>query len=504
MSRYRIERLIGVGGMGMVYEARRLLPYGESMAVACKVVRDDRRDSPHYRELVRQEAAIGMRLGHNHPNLVTVFDFFEEADGQPCLAMELVQGGSAADLLDGYHRLPATVIRRIAIKALSALAYLHGARVLHRDLSPCNILVSTRGEVKVSDLNLVKLMAQGQAHTYTFRGKPVYASPEARENGPLDARSDLYSFGAILYHLLSGKPPCGDERDPDRILACSKREAFAALPESTPRDLAALTMGLLRSEPDARQPQSAHEALAFLHRSGEPIAGRADLGGLVTAVTQRRTAERRAGEMAREELLKSLEPGAMLVACSIDVPETMAHEADTDVIPDDRTEPGLSSATTGEYAHSAALQPVRPGTRSAGSLPPSPRRWAIGRSRGGRVARFAALVVSLVVAGAALGVLVYERHPVDVESARLATTSQQPPAPTLPAQPHETPTAPPVPTLAHEQRFTDVIAPVPRRSHEAAQRERHRQAPSKSNRSSTARRKPSPHVVPDAKIIEIE
>ncbi len=102
-----------------------------------------------------------MRLGHNHPNLVTVFDFFEDGQGRPCLAMELVQGGSVADLLDAYHHLPPTVVRRIAIKALSALACLHDAQVLHRDLSPCNILVSTAGEVKVSDLNLVKLMEHG-------------------------------------------------------------------------------------------------------------------------------------------------------------------------------------------------------------------------------------------------------------------------------------------------------------------------------------------------------
>jgi serine/threonine-protein kinase len=151
------------------------------------VVRDDRLDIPHYRDFMRQEAAISMQLGHNHPNLVTVFNFFEDRR-RPCLAMELVQGGSVADLLDAYHRLPATVVRRIAMKVLSALACLHGAQVLHRDLSPCNILVSTAGEVKVSDLNLVKLMDHGQAHTHTFRGKPVYASPEARENGPLDAR----------------------------------------------------------------------------------------------------------------------------------------------------------------------------------------------------------------------------------------------------------------------------------------------------------------------------
>jgi serine/threonine protein kinase len=495
MSCYRIARLIGVGGMGMVYEARWLLPYGESMPVACKVVRNDRRDIPHYREFMRQEAAIGMRLGHNHPNLVTVFDFFEDEQGRPCLAMELVQGGSVADLLDAYHRLPAAVVRRIAIKALSALACLHDAQVLHRDLSPCNILVSTVGEVKVSDLNLVKLMEHGQAHTHTFRGKPVYASPEAREHGPLDARSDLYSLGAILYHMLTGKPPCGDERDPDRILECSKREAFAPLPESTPRDLAELTMGLLRSQPDARKPQSAHEALELLHRSGEPIAGRAELGGLATTVMQRRESERRAGNMAQHEFLELLEPGDMLVARAIDVPAQV--ERAVDALPDVRPERAASSVAIEEHAHSIALAPSRPGTQSMDSLPPVQGNWASERSLDRHTLRFAALLVALVVAVAGAGALLYVWLPASEESTRLSTTSQ-PPAPAEP------------PAKGQEQRLADAPAPGPTLEHEAAQRERqaqperHRQAPGKSSRSTTARRKPSSHVVPDAKIIEIE
>jgi serine/threonine protein kinase len=505
MSCYRIERFIGVGGMGMVYAARWLLPYGESMSVACKVVREDRRDIPHYLDFMRQEAAIGMRLSHNHPNLVTVFDFFEDEQGRPCLAMELVQGGSVADLLDAYHRLPATVVRRIAVKALSALACLHDARVLHRDLSPDNILVSAIGEVKVSDLNLVKRIEHGPAYTQTFRGKPVYASPEAREHGPLDARSDLYSLGAILYHMLAGKPPCGDERDPDRILECSKREAFAPLPKSTSRDLAELTMGLLRSQPDARKPHSAQEALALLHRSGEPIAGPADLGGLVTPMMQRRESEQRTADMAQQQSLGMLKPGDMLVARAIDIPEEMEREVDA--ISDVRPKRVASSATTGEHVHSAASAPAGPGTHTMDNLPPIPGKWASERSRPRRAARFAALLVAFVVAGAGVGALLYLWLPASGESIRLSTTSQ-PPAPTLPAQPHEAPAE--SPTNGPEQRLADAPAPGPTLAHEAAQRERqaqpesHRQAPSKSSHSSTARRKASSHVVPDAKIIEIE
>ena len=441
MSHYRIERLIGVGGLGMVYEARWLLPCDESMPVACKVMRDDLHDTPHYRDFMRQEAAIGMRLGHNHPNLVTVFDFFEDDRNRPCMAMELVHGGSVADLLDAYHRLPATVVRRIAIKVLSALACLHGAQVLHRDLSPCNVLVSTTGAVKLSDLNLVKRMDHGQAHTHTFRGKPAYASPEARENGPLDARSDLYSFGVILYQMLAGKPPWGDERDPDRILACSKGETFAPLPAGTPPDLATLAMGLLRSQPEARKPQRAHEALALLRRSGKPTACGADLGGLVTAAMQRRTSERRAGDMAQQELLVILAPGDMLVARAIDVTEPTAR-----AVPDARPESVSSSATTEDYSYSVTVAPPPPGTsRMAGR-----RSFADSRpkGRGRQAARLVALLVVVMAAGAALGVLLYQRL---ATRGQLASThpgliTREPPAPAQPAEPAPAP----APTLARD------------------------------------------------------
>ena len=144
--------------------------------------------------------------------------------------------------------------------------------------------------------------------------------------------------------------------------------------------------------------------------------------------------------MAREERLEILEPGDMLLARAVDILGPMEHEADTDVIPDDRTERGTSSATTEDYAYSVTLHPARPGTRRVGSLPPSPGRRARGRSRGGRVARFAALLVAVMSTGAALGVLVYERLALNIESARLSTTPQQQPAPVLPAPPHETPT----------------------------------------------------------------
>ena len=149
----------------------------------------------------------------------------------------------------------------------------------------------------------------------------------------------------------------------------------------------------------------------------------------------------------------------------------------------------------------------RPGTQSMDSLPPVMGSWARERSRGGRAARFAALLVAVVVAGVGVGALLYVWLPASGESTRLSTTSQ-PPGPALPAQPHEAPAQ--SPPSEQRQRLSDAPAPGPTLEHEAAQRERqaqpehHHQAPARSIHSSTARRKPSSHVVPDAKIIEIE
>ncbi len=488
MSHYRIERLLGVGGLGMVYEARWLLPYGESVRVACKVMRDDRRHIPHYHEFIRQEAATSIRLGHNHPNLVTAFNLFEDSAGRPCLVMELVQGGSVADLLDAYHRLPFSVVRRIAVKALSALACLHGAEVLHRDLSPCNILVSTAGDVKVSDLNLVKPMDDGKAYTQTFRGKPVYASPEALERGPLDARSDLYSLGVILYETLAGKPPWGDERDPDRILACSKREGFPPLPASTPRDLVELITGLLRSQSDARKPQSAQEGLAFLQHSGEPIADRGELSRLVTTtVMKQRKAERRARGIVQDQPLEILKPGDMLVARPVDVPESAGHAMN----PDDRPErESSSSATTEEYLEPLERKPPRRGTQSMASMASLLGGSSSKRSRGGRTMRFAAFLLAFTIAGATVAVLFHTWRSAGDGLARTQPTGTQRET-AAPVQ-----LAPPGETAAQEQRIADVPVPIPLRAREAAKREH--PAPMERSRRRTIHRRADPqdHIAP--------
>lgn len=125
LHRYRIKRVIGRGYTGVVYEARWLLPNRQSVPVACKLGCDDFRDLPVYRDHIRRVAALARRLTCNHGNLVTVLGHFEEATrGWPCLVMELIDGCSVADLHDSHRRLPFSVIRRIVMDILAALAYL--------------------------------------------------------------------------------------------------------------------------------------------------------------------------------------------------------------------------------------------------------------------------------------------------------------------------------------------------------------------------------------------
>ena len=288
---YRIERLIGTGGAAAVYEARRLGLRGPGERVACKVMHTARRDEPRDREQVRQEAVLGLRVTAGHRNLVEILDFFDDAQEQHCIVMELVDGASVAELRGQDRRLSYAVTRRVAVEVLEALAYLHGRGVLHRDLSPRNILVTAGGVVKVADLGIARVMEQGLVHTGILRGTPMYVAREAIELLPLDARVDLFSLGAVLYDLVTGTPPCGDQKLAARMLARNVVGQFAPLPPETPADLVELITGLIHVERSARRPQTAAEALALLRRHDQPMASDEELAGLVPAARERRDRE---------------------------------------------------------------------------------------------------------------------------------------------------------------------------------------------------------------------
>ncbi|MGF1465040.1 MAG: serine/threonine-protein kinase [Sandaracinaceae bacterium] len=214
-GRYRLTAHLGQGAMGTVYRADRI---DGGPPVAVKVLQEDCSDDPELRERFTREARA--LFGLQHANILNVEDY-GMVGGQPYLVMELLQGRSLDEIVDAAP-LPPDVAMTVARQFLSGLAYAHGQGVLHRDLKPENIQVSERAdgalEAKLLDFGLVKFVDDerwGDAKKLTVAGSvmgsPAYMSPEQGTGAPMDARSDVYSAGIVLYELFTGAWPYSAE-----------------------------------------------------------------------------------------------------------------------------------------------------------------------------------------------------------------------------------------------------------------------------------------------------
>ena len=199
VDRFVIDRQIGQGGFGIVFEATdpRL-----GRRVALKLVRAVRRAAPGSDRLF-QEAEAAARL--SHPNIVTLFDVGQCPRG-PYLVQELLRGESLAErLVRGPVPLPVAEAVRIALEVAWALAHAHQHAVIHRDLKPDNVFLCEDGQVKVLDFGMAQAFGQGRVHG----GTPAYMAPEQRSGAPEDERTDVYALGVTLYQLLTGTLPFG-------------------------------------------------------------------------------------------------------------------------------------------------------------------------------------------------------------------------------------------------------------------------------------------------------
>lgn len=301
VARYEVGKPIGQGGMGIVYEGWKVLPGEEAFRVAIKRIRPRYSQDPEFTAMFYREAQVSLRVSHGHRNLVTLFDFDKDEKGRLFLAMEMVEGVSLEDLLLG-ERLPFPVIRRVLMEALQGLAHAHAHGVIHRDISPCNILLSRAGEVKISDFGLATL-GDGAHSAVGFKGKTAYASPEAIQCVEVGPCTDLYSLAAVMYQLLSGQPPFGY----GRLVQINKRMMdwqIEPLGDGVPADLCEVVMGLLRLVPRERAYQSASEVLAALASQGEPLASAEELAALVERVIPNRSH----GAPVSEEAAEAAEP----------------------------------------------------------------------------------------------------------------------------------------------------------------------------------------------------
>jgi len=206
LGRYTIVDQLGSGGMGIVYRARDEKLERE---IAIKMVSKGVLASEEARRHFRKEALALAKLNHAH--IAAVYDVGEQ-DGADFLVMELVQGQSLAQKLRGGS-LPVKEATAIARQVAEALGEAHEHGVIHRDLKPANVMITPKGDAKVLDFGLAKLLASSvdstmsAAETQGILGTPVYMSPEQALGKPVDARTDLWSLGVLYYESLSGRPP---------------------------------------------------------------------------------------------------------------------------------------------------------------------------------------------------------------------------------------------------------------------------------------------------------
>jgi serine/threonine-protein kinase len=271
---YEVEAVLGRGGMGVVFRARHLRL---NRLVALKMALAGAYAGPHERERFRREAEAVAAL--RHPNVVQVYDV-GEADGLPYFTMELLEGGSLADQLTGAPR-PARQAAQLVATLTAAVHAANQCGIVHRDLKPANILLAADGTPKITDFGLARRLDHPGRLTWTGTplGTPSYMAPEqARGNvHAIGPATDVYALGAILYELLTGRPPCLGETAAETVLQVIHQEPVppARLNAKVPRDLETICLKCLSKEPGRRY-ASARQLGDDLGRflRGEPVAAR--------------------------------------------------------------------------------------------------------------------------------------------------------------------------------------------------------------------------------------
>ena len=279
---YRIVELLGRGGMGVVYRAAREDDFTKQ--VALKIVQHEVA-SPFTLRRFHLERQILARL--EHPNIARLLDGGTTGDGRPFLVMEYVEG-VPIDRYCAERHLTAPLCLELCLQVASALAYAHQNLVIHRDLKPGNILVTGDGVPKLLDFGIAKLLdaehdVEGSTRTQRLM-TPQYASPEQIRNEPVTPASDLYSFGVLLYQLLTGKLPCGLDNCTLieavwRICDEEPQRPSSVAPDALPRrlsgDVDAILLKALRKEPRQRYLSMEHLAEDIRRcLAGHPVLAR--------------------------------------------------------------------------------------------------------------------------------------------------------------------------------------------------------------------------------------
>jgi len=284
VARFEVESELARGGMGVVYLARQ--PTLGRRAVLKALRRELDCDPREEQRLEREACAVA---AVHHPNVVGVYDCFRWR-GRLFIAQEYVDGIDLGSALTRVGRLPARIAALVALEIARGLEEIHGRGLVHRDLKPGNVMLGRGGEVKIADFG-VALDARGPklTRTGTALGTPAYMSPEQIQGARLDFRSDVFSFGVLLYELLSGALPFGEPAAEARPLL-QRIEGGHLVPlrrlaPDVPRGLARLVHRCLRADP-ARRVHGPSELRHRLERrlgSPSPVDARRELADWLAA-----------------------------------------------------------------------------------------------------------------------------------------------------------------------------------------------------------------------------
>ncbi|WP_075207445.1 serine/threonine protein kinase [Archangium violaceum] len=452
-GRYKIEDVLGQGGMGMVFSATQT---SVQRPVAVKTLNPSLAAAPQFFERFRREAEIASRL--RHPNVITIYDFGRAPDGTCYYVMELLEGESLRELVkrDG----PMTLRRAVEVieQACRGLAHAHEQGAVHRDIKPHNIMVQQldrRDFVKVLDFGLVKALEAEDEHQLTSTGQvlgtPQYMPPEQAGGEHVDHRSDLYSMGGVFYYCLTGTSPYGANTVRKALTAAltqavptvgSKRQG-APVPQSLEEFFA---KALAREKEDRFQ-----NAQEFIDAMLDAVAdlSPAELDALPTnSVPEAGSSSRssRAGSSSKPGQRSVSKPGRSSPSQSRSRPGAPAARSGSQP----SAARAAPSAARGSQPSSAA--PARAGSGSASAArprPPRPEAAApapvphhshsvtedVPRGSMGRKIAFVALPLLLIATGAAVVAL------------RPTTPAEPPPARIAEAKPAPKPTAPAVDSM---------------------------------------------------------
>jgi serine/threonine-protein kinase len=279
--RYQLGERLGAGGMAEVFHAKLTGAEGFVRPVAIKRILPAIATSPHFTYLFVREARLVSQLAH--PNVVSVQDFDRDAEGRLFLVMELVEGMDLARLM-ASGPLPPSVAIFVVTEILSGLGYAHNlppGGIVHRDVSPHNVLLSWEGAVKVSDFGLAWARDDDSAGL-PLEGKPAYMSPEQVTHRQLDGRSDLFSVGVVLWEILTGERlfwQHDHQTTIDRVLNRQIPRPSSLRPVAP--DLGAVAMRMLARDPASRYPTSDNVIEALAACRAASLRGRSELAQLL-------------------------------------------------------------------------------------------------------------------------------------------------------------------------------------------------------------------------------